>query len=140
MHSRRRLSKFRLRRGVRFPSKAWTQPHERWLASLRFDDALSHATFVDYLAAVQTLVQRRRALIGVLEEAAPESSHAQAVEKLRCFRGIDTLTAAGFCAEVGSFQRFEKPSLLSGFLGVVPCEYTSGSKRVRGQIAKTGPA
>jgi transposase len=29
--------------------------------------------------------------------------------------------------------------LLSGFLGVVPCEYTSDEKRTQGQITKAGP-
>jgi transposase len=139
MRARHRLSKFLLRRGVRFPCRAWTQPHERWLRSLSFDDALSEATFIDYSSAVQGLTQRRRALICVLEEAVGKSSHAQAVSRLRCFRGIDTLTAAGLCAEVGDFRRFAKPPLLSGFLGVVPSEYTSDSKRVQGQITKAGP-
>ena len=37
--------------------------------------------------AVHALVQRRRALIGVLEQAVPESSHAQTVARLRCFAG-----------------------------------------------------
>ena len=60
MRSRHRLSKFLLRRGVRFPCKAGTQPHEQWLPTLHFDDALSQATFVDYLSAVQALTQRRR--------------------------------------------------------------------------------
>ncbi len=34
---------------------------------------------------------------------------------LRCFRGIDTPSAAGLCAEVGSFARFPRPEL-AGFL------------------------
>jgi hypothetical protein len=139
MCSRHRLSKFLLRRGHRFPSKAWTQPHERWLGKLSFEDAVSHATFVDYLCAVQTLVQRRRVLIDALEQAVPASSHAETVARLRCFRGIDTLTAAGLCAEVGDFTRFAKPALLSGFLGVVPSEYTSDDERTQGQITKAGP-
>jgi transposase len=139
MRSRHRLSKFLLRRGQRFPCKAWTQPHDKWLAKLTFEDELSQATFVDYLCAVQGLVARRRALIGVLEAAVPESSHAKTVARLRCFRGIDTLTAAGLCAEVGDFSRFSKPALLSGFLGVVPSEYTSDDKRTQGQITKAGP-
>jgi transposase len=138
MRSRHRLSKFLLRRGQRFGCKAWTQPHEKWLCKLRFDDAVSQATFVD-LAAVQGLVQRRRTLINALEQAVPASSHAQTVARLRCFRGIDTLTAAGLCAEVGDFTRFAKPTLLSGFLGVVPSEYTSDEKRTQGQITKAGP-
>jgi transposase len=139
MRSRHHLSKFLLRRGHRFPHKAWTQPHEQWLGKLSFEDTVSRATFVDYLCAVQGLVQRRRVLIDALEEAVPQSSHAQTVARLRCFRGIDTLTAAGLCAEVGDFTRFEKPALLSGFLGVVPSEYTSSDKRTQGQITKAGP-
>jgi hypothetical protein len=139
MRSRHRLSKFLLRRGHRFPCKAWTQPHERWLGKLHFDDAPSQATLVDYLCAVQTLVQRRKTLIGVLEQTVPETSHAETVARLRCFRGIDMLTAAGLCAEVGDFHGFAKPALLSGFLGVVPSEYTSDEKRAQGQITKAGP-
>src|SRR2546428_7622146 len=60
MRSRHRLSKFLLRRGERFPCKAWTQPHEQWLAKLRFEDAPSQATVVDYLCAVQARVARLR--------------------------------------------------------------------------------
>jgi transposase len=139
MRSRHRLSKFLLRRGLRFPGRAWTQPHERWLGKLRFDDAPSQAVLVDYLCAVDALVQRRRALIAVLAEAVPASGHAETIARLRCFRGIDTLTAAGLCAEIGRFERFAKPSLLSGFLGIVPSECSSDEKRVQGAITKAGP-
>jgi transposase len=96
-------------------------------------------TFLDYRCSVEGLVQRRGVLIEALEDAAPASGHAETINRLRCFRGIDTLTAAGLSAEVGSFDRFAKPALLSGFLGIVPCEYTSDSKRVQGQITKAGP-
>jgi transposase len=139
MRSRHRLSKFLLRRGLRFPGRAWTQPHQRWLGKLSFDDALSRAVFVDYSCAIDALVHRRRELIAVLEDAVPASAHAVPVARLRCFRGINTLTAAGLCAEVGRFERFAKPGLLSGFLGIVPSEYTSSEKRVQGQITKAGP-
>jgi len=140
MRTRHRLSKFLLRRGVRFGGKAWTQQHERWLAGLAFEDPLSRVVFVDYLCAAQGVAQRRKTLIGVLEAAVPESSHAETVRRLRCFRGIDTLTAAGLCAEVGDFHRFGKPALLSGFLGIVSSEYTSDEKRTQGHITKAGPS
>jgi len=132
MRSRHRLSKFLLRRGLRFSGRQWTQPYERWLRKLTFDDALSRATFIDSCCAVDALVQRRLTLIAALEDAVPASSHARTIARLRCFRGIDTLSAAGLCAEVGTFERFCKPNLLSGFLGIVPCEYTSDlSERLR---------
>ena len=139
MRSRHRLSKFLLRRGLRFGGRAWTQSHQRWLGTLHFKDALSQAVFVDYCCAIDALVHRRRELIAALEDAVPASSHADAVARLRCFRGINTLTAAGLCAEVGNFERFAKPGLLSGFLGIVPSEYTSSEKRMQGQITKAGP-
>ena len=82
---------------------------------------------------------RRTSLIGALELAIPESSHVQTIARLRCFRGIDTLSAAGLSAEVGSFRRFPKPPLLSGFLGIVPSERTSDTKRRQGSITKAGP-
>jgi transposase len=139
MRSRHRLSKFLLRRGLRFAGRAWTQPHQRWLGKIVFDDALSRAVLIDYCAAIDALVHRRRELILVLEDAAGKSSHAGTIARLRCFRGINTLTAAGLCAEVSNFERFAKPNLLSGFLGIVPSEYSSSDKRVQGHITKAGP-
>ncbi len=59
MRSRHRLSKFLLRRGLRYAGRAWTQPYGRWLRNLTFEDALSRATFLDYCASVDGLAQRR---------------------------------------------------------------------------------
>ncbi len=73
MRSRHRLSKFLLRRGHRFPARRGrSRTSVARQAALR--GSLSQATFVDYLCAVQGLVQRRRALIGVLEAAVPRAA------------------------------------------------------------------
>src|SRR5215218_3737309 len=140
MRSRHRLGKFLLRRGERYPGPGgtWTGRHLAWLRALRLDDACSRATFADYLAAVEQLIGRRQSLLDALEQQIPESSHAPVIARLRCFRGIDTLSAAGLCAEVGHFARFPKPASLSGFLGIVPSERTSDTKRRQGQIRKAG--
>jgi transposase len=139
MRARHRLSKFLLRRDLRWsgPGSAWTARHMSWLRALRFDDLCSQATFVDYLSGVEMLLGRRAALLAALEQAIPESSHAATVARLRCFRGIDTLSAAGLCAEVGDWRRF-RPKQLSGFLGIVPTEHTSDLKRRQGSITKAG--
>ena len=120
MRARHRLGKFLLRRGERYPAagRAWTGAHRAWLRGLRFEDACSQATFADYLAAVELLTGRRASLLVALEEQIPASSHARVIARLRCFRGIDTL---------------------SGFLGVVPSERTSDTKRRQGSITKAGP-
>ncbi len=140
MRARHRLSKFLLRRGHRYvESQAWSRGHMRWLRALGFDDGCSQAAFAHYLASVELPAGRRASLLATLERQTPECSHAPVIARLRCFRGIDTLTAAGMAAEVGNFQRFPKPTLLSGFLGIVPSERTSDLKRRQGAITKAGP-
>ena len=120
MRARHRLGKFLLA-GVNATAAtgAWTIKHLNWPRTLRFEDACSRASFADYLASVALLVGRRASLIVALERAVPESSHAAVIGRLRCFRGIDTLSAAGLAVEVGEFGGFPKPSLLAGFLGIV---------------------
>jgi transposase len=141
MRARHRLSKFLLRQELLYPGPGnpWTQAHRRWLGQLRFCDAASKATFVDYLAAVDALLERRSALERALAELAGESPFAQEVARFRCFRGIDTLSACGLAAEIGDFQRFAHPRLLSGYLGIVPSERTSDEQRRQGRITKAGP-
>jgi transposase len=141
MRARHRLGKLLLRRDLRWtgPGSAWTVEHMRWLRSLRFDDVCSQATFLDYLSGVEMLVARRAALLAALEQVIPDSGHAATIAALRCFRGIDTLTAAGVCAEIGDWRRF-RPKQLSGFLGIVPTEHTSDQKRRQGSITKAGSA
>ena len=140
MRARHRLSKLLLRRELRWtgPGSAWTQTHMRWLRAMRFEDTCSQAVFVDYLSSVEMLVARRATLIAALEQVIPDSRHAPTIAALRCLRGIDTLSAAGLCAEIGDWRRF-RPKQLSGFLGIVPTEHTSDSKRRQGSITKAGP-
>jgi len=141
MRARHRLGKMLLRRALRFPGPgaAWTQAHWAWLRALRFDDPCSRAVFADYLAGVELLLARRGGLTTTLEQVIPASSHAPTIAALRCFRGIDTLTAAGVSAEIGDWRRFAKPKYVSGFLGIVPSEHTSDAKRRQGSITKAGP-
>jgi transposase len=140
MRARHRLSKLLLRRDVRYPRKggAWTRDHMDWLRALRFDDEPSSAVLADYLAAVEALLQRRSTLNEAIERLWPQSPHAEVVARLRCFRGVDTLTAAGLCAELGNFGRFAKPRYLFGHLGIVPSEWTTGEQRRQGAITKAG--
>jgi transposase len=137
--ARHRLTRFLARRGVRWqgPGNPWTEPHVVWLRKLRFD-GLVHAAFADYLTAVEALVQRRSALDRALAEYAPQSPWADTIARLRCFRGIDTVTAVGLCAEIGDFQRFSHPRSLAAYLGIVPSEYSSAERRRHGSITKAG--
>jgi transposase len=141
MRARHRLSKLLARRELRFPGggRAWTRAYHAWLATLSFDDRASQAAFADYLAGVESLLVRRSALEKALAELVPASPYTVTIARFRCFRGIDTLSAAGLCAEVGDFRRFAHPKLVSGYLGIVPSERTSDDNRRQGTITKAGP-
>jgi transposase len=57
---------------------------------------------------------------------------------LRCFRGIDTLTAISILAELHDFTRFRTARHLMAYLGLVPSEYSSGDRVKRGRITGAG--
>ena len=140
MRARHRLSKFLLRRECHYPhpGRAWTGLHREWLRTLVFADRASELTYCDLLEALDLLLSRRDRLERALGELAAESGWAATIARLRCLRGIETLSAVGLCAEIGDFHRFPKPSRLTGFLGLVPSESTSGERRRQGAITKAG--
>lgn len=94
--------------------------------------------FEDYLLSVEQTEARRRSLELHLEEFAQEPRYKIAVGWLRCFRGIDTITALTLIAELHDFRRFRSPSQLMSYLGLVPSEYSSGTRQHRGTITRTG--
>src|ERR1035437_9372417 len=140
MRARHRLGKFLLRREIYYegPATAWTQKNRAWLASLRFADMASRLTIADYLHAHDLLLARRDRIEAELEQLAACSPWTQTIARLRCLRGIDTLSALGLCAEIGEFDRFEHPDSLSAYLGIVPSENTTGERRRQGSITKAG--
>ena len=140
MRCRHRLSKFLLRRERYYPlpGKAWTRRHRDWLVQQRFEDRASELTFVDLLHAHDSLLARRGGLEQALAELAEQSAWAESIGRLRCLRGIDTLSAVGLQAEIGDFHRFGHPRQLAAFLGLVPSEDSTGERRRQGSITKAG--
>ena len=92
------------------------------------------------LRTVHEAVARLRAVeedLRALLELAPLRPR---VERLRCFRGIDDLTALTIAAELGDARRFATAPSLMAFVGLIPSEHSSGTKQARGAITKTGNA
>ena len=140
MRARHRLAKLLLRHEVRFdgPQANWTQAHLGWLAGVRLDQPASQRALEDYRGAVAALMIRREQLEAEIARALPLSPWAQTARRLMCLRGIDTLTAAGLCAEIGHFDRFRHPAQVMSYLGVTPSERSSGERRRQGPITKSG--
>jgi transposase len=138
--ARQRMGKFLLRRALIFTvsKKAWGKLHRQWLRGLSFEHAADQAVFGDYLLAIEQLEERVLTLVAKLTEAAQQDPYREPVAWLRCFRGIDTVTAITLVAELHDFRRFRSARELMAYLGLVPSEYSSGDSRHRGSITKAG--
>jgi transposase len=140
VRARHRIGNFLLRREIYWEGtgEAWTRKHRSWLTSIKFADHASRSTLADYLHAHDVLISRRDRVEADLAQHALTAPCAHTVARLRCLRGIDTLSALGLCAEIGEWGRFDHPDQLSAYLGIVPCEHTTGSQRRLGSITKAG--
>ena len=139
MRCRHRLSKLLLRHGIRFDdgrrglnaiATGWRRSSSQWPAA--------QATLLDCQGAIDALAHRRDALEREIVALVPDGPWAVQVGRLRCLRGIDTLTAVGLCAEIGDVERFARAEQLMSYIRLVPSESTTGQQRRLGSITKTG--
>jgi transposase len=137
--ARHRLNKFLVRRGMFFnEGYAWSQRHRSWLNKLQFDHDADRVVFEDYILVVEQGEARVAALDVQLEDVCQTPRYRQPVGALRCFRGIATVTALSIVAELHDLRRFASAPRLMAYLGLVPCEYSSGGKRRLGGITRAG--
>ena len=142
LRARHRLSKFLLRHGRRFTAtkKAWTKRHVAWLEAQRWPIAALEHTHRAYVRAVEEAVGRLDTVDAELRDLLALEPLRARVERLRCFRGIDDLTALTIAVELGDARRFASAPRVMAFTGLVPSEYSSGATQARGRITKTGNA
>jgi transposase len=137
--AKNRLMKFLFRHDMHFSEGgAWTQRYWKWLRSLRFENAVQQYVFEEYLLGVEQRQERVDAIEEKLAAVAVEEPYREPVAHLRCFRGIDTVTAMTVVAELHDIRRFKSPRELMAYLGLVPSEHTSSEKHRRGSITKAG--
>lgn len=141
LRQRHHVLKFLLRHGRVFQeTKHWTLAHWKWLRAQRFDEPLAQTVFTTYMTTLETTLARMTALEQDIAQQAERAPYKALVGRLRCLRGIDTLSAMSLIAEICDFARFEHPRELMAYLGLVPSERSSGGKQRRGSITKTGNA
>jgi transposase len=140
MTARHRVSKMLLRHGRVYPEPStWTTRHRSWLARQQFNEPASELVFADLLAAVDGLTGRKAAIAERLSRLAQDEQWWPTVARLRCFRGVDTLTAFALHLELGGdWERFPRANALSAWLGLVPSLHQSGESSRQGSITKTG--
>lgn len=139
--ARRRLGSFLLRHGMVYrQGTTWTHKHERWLASLQFDEPALRSTFHHYRAVLAARDAELGALEADLQAVARQEPFAEPVRRLAAYRGVAELGALTLASEVCDWRRFGQAPAFMGFTGLTPSEYSSGSTSRRGHVTKTGPA
>ena len=138
VRARHRLSKFLFRRELRWGRKNWTLAHQQWLRGLRLEHAADQAVFDAYCIALDQATERVRMVDLGLKDWALIEPYATPVSWLRCFHGIDTVSAMTLVTELHDFRRFRRPRELMSYLGLIPSEHSSGGRTQRGGITKTG--
>jgi transposase len=144
LKSRHYILKFLRRRGFVFRGGTnWTQRHFVWIRQLLQPGTLStedRLVLSEYLALLEYKISRRDELDRRVETLALGPHYRLVVERLRCFRGINTHGAMVLATEVGDFRRFDSPRQLMAYFGLVPSEHSSGERRRQGAITKAGNA
>ncbi|AXB80108.1 MAG: IS110 family transposase [Rhodobacteraceae bacterium GWE1_64_9] len=132
---------FLLRHDRRYCGKtAWTKAYWRWLSEQRFDFPHQQLAFEEAKHRVLEAQARVERLEAALAEAVEGWRFAALVRSLQALRGVRLIVAATLIAEVGDLTRFQNPKQLMAYLGLVPSEYSSGSRVHRGRITRAGNA
>src|SRR4051795_1698160 len=136
--ARQQLSGFLLRQGRHYGRPAWTKLHRRWLAGLKFEQAVHHLVLEDYIQTIDAAEARRDRLTALIAAMLPDWTLAPVVAALQTMRGMALVNAATLIAELGDLSRFANPRQLMAYLGLAPSEHSSGTSIKRGGLTKAG--
>lgn len=135
-----RLNAFLLRHGRTWSSGTkWTIAHRLWVDQQRFGEEALQEALDSYRGGLEAREAELRAAEARLSGWAGREPLAPAVDRLSAYRGIAELTALTLAAEVVDWHRFPSARAFMGFTGLIPSEYSSGTRTRRGSITKAGP-
>jgi len=137
--AKQRLNAFLLRNGFVYSGKShWGKAHWKWIADLKMPHSAQYFALEEYVNATHQAVERIDRLVEQIRQLCQHWRLAPVVTSLQAARGISLVTAATIIAELGDLNRFEHPSQLMAYLGLVPSEHSSGPQKRKGGITKTG--
>ena len=137
--ARQRLQALLLRNEIRYVGKtAWTAAHRRWIAHLKLPHPAQQIAFEEYVQTVEEASARVLRLGASIQAQLEPWRWRPLVQALQALRGIQVIHAVRIVAELGDLTRFVSPRKLMGYLGMIPSEDSSGSRRRQGSITKAG--
>ena len=116
----------------------WTQKFMAWINKLQLEQPNDEHVLRGHLAEITYVTSRINDVESHIETASESHRYQESVQILQGFRGIGMITAMQLICEIGDFRRFEKPTALMAYLGLVPSQRSSGNTIRSGAITKTG--
>ena len=137
--SKQRLNAFLLRNGLTFAGRSkWSKAFFGWLSDIAMPYPAQQVALQEYIDTVHENLKRVDRLTDQIRQLVPGWRLAPVVSALQAARGVSLIVATTVLAELGDLSRFDKPSQLMAYLGLVPSEHSSGQSIKRGAITKTG--
>jgi transposase len=137
--ARQQLSAMLLRLGIRYTGKSsWGRAYFNWLSDQKMPTPAQQIVFQECINAINETSQRVERFTQQIAIFVKSWRMASVVKALQALRGVSLITATTIIAELGDLNRFNHPRQLMAFMGLVPSENSSGPKKRRGAITKTG--
>jgi len=136
---KQQINAFMLRHHRTYHGKSkWSKAHRNWLANMKMDHPAQQVALSEYLDALADNESRRVRITGQMEAFCQTWRLRPVVQALQGMRGINLISAATIICELGDLSRFEQPTKLMAYLGLIPSEHSSGETSKKGPITKTG--
>jgi transposase len=137
--ARQQLKMFLLRHNLRYAgTKAWGPKHLRYLATLKMPFPEQQFVFQEMLHVITEACAHLQRYEEHIPAVVAQWRLEPVVRALMSLRGLRILNAAVLVAELGDLERFEHPSQLMSYLGLVPSQDTTSDDRRQGGITKMG--
>jgi transposase len=128
------LQHLALNQGVQKKRQLWNKAGRALLEALPLEgwSQQRRADLLQLLAVVEPQIQQ-------LDQAAEKAARANAQAVLLMTQpGVGPITSLAFVVTIGEVSRFERSNQVSSYLGLIPSERSSGSKRRLGGLSKQG--
>jgi transposase len=142
-HDRKRakhqIKSFLLRNFIMYLGSAnWGPKHRRWLAEIMLPHPAQQIVLQEMIHTLNERTQRLNNLDNELVHIGSQWRFYPVVKAIQAMRGVSLIVAMGLICELGDLTRFDHPSKLMAYIGLVPSEHTSSDKRRLGSITKMG--
>lgn len=137
--AKQQLGSFLLRHHVCYSGKSkWSKAYFNWLADISMPHPAQQITLQEYIDMVLDGKKRVERISEQIKHLSGKSRLNTLNMSLQSLRGVSQIVSAVVVSEIGDLTRFDSPSKLMAYLGLVPSQHNSGDKKRPGKITKTG--